>query len=47
MEIFQMKIFASVSKTLNFSKTAEQFFITQPAVSHQIKMLERDLGSRC
>lgn len=44
MEIFQLKIFASVAKTLNFSKTAEQFFVTQPAVSHQVKMLERDLG---
>lgn len=44
MEIFQLKVFASVAKTLNFSKTAEQFFVTQPAVSHQIKMLERDLG---
>jgi DNA-binding transcriptional LysR family regulator len=34
----------SIANTLNFSRTAEQFFITQPAVTHHIKMLENSLG---
>jgi len=42
----QLRLFASLSRTLNFSRTAEQYFITQPAVSHQIKKLETELGVR-
>jgi len=44
MNIFQLKLFASVARTANFSQTAKQFYITQPAVSHHIKMLENSLG---
>jgi DNA-binding transcriptional LysR family regulator len=46
MDTLQLQLFASISRTLNFSRTAEQFFISQPAVSHQIKMLENSLGVR-
>lgn len=44
MDINQLKLFVSVSQTRNFSRTAELFFMTQPAVSHQIKVLEGKLG---
>lgn len=44
MDIQQLQLFASIARTLNFSRTAEQFFIAQPAVSHQIKMLENAFG---
>ncbi|MDR1573277.1 MAG: LysR family transcriptional regulator [Clostridiales Family XIII bacterium] len=45
MELIQLKIFADVAKTLNFTETARRFFLTQPAVSHQIKSLEKELGA--
>lgn len=43
MDMLQLKLFVSVAQTHNFSKTAEQFFLTQPAVSHSIKSLENQL----
>lgn len=46
MELFQLKLFISVAHTLNFTRTANDFFITQPAVSYQIKDLEKELGVR-
>jgi DNA-binding transcriptional LysR family regulator len=44
MELVQLEIFSSIARTMNFTRTAEQFYITQPAVSHHIKMLENSLG---
>ena len=44
MDIMQLRIFVSAANTLNFSRTAEQFFISQPAVTHSIKILESSLG---
>jgi len=44
MSILQYQLFVSVASTLNFSRTAEQFFISQPAVTHHIKALESSLG---
>lgn len=44
MNLIQYELFASVAQTLNVSKTAQQFYITQPAVSHHIKSLENTLG---
>ena len=40
----QLRLFVSAANTLNFSRTAEQFFISQPAVTHSIKILESTLG---
>ena len=40
----QLRLFVSAANTLNFSRTAEQFFISQPAVTHSIKILEASLG---
>lgn len=44
MDTFQLELFATIARTKNFSRTAEQFYITQPAVSHHIKMLENTMG---
>jgi len=46
MEDFQLKLFASIARTRNFSRTAEEYFITQPAVTHQIKKLESQVGAK-
>ena len=44
MDTMQLRLFVSAANTLNFSRTAEQFFISQPAVTHSIKILEMSLG---
>jgi DNA-binding transcriptional LysR family regulator len=46
MDTLQLQLFESIARTMNFSRTAEQFYITQPAVSHHIKTLESSLGVR-
>ena len=44
MDILQLKLFVSLSHTLNFSRTAESYFLSQPSVSHHIRALESKLG---
>ena len=44
MEIWQLRTFRAVAETLNFTKASEQLFLTQSAVSHQIKALEEEFG---
>lgn len=44
MDINQLKLFISVSRTLNFTRTANEFFMSQPTVSNQIRALESELG---
>ena len=44
MDTLQLKLFISVSQTLNFTKTASEFFMTQPTVSNYIKALENSIG---
>lgn len=44
MEKFRLKVFRAVAKHLNFRKASEELFITQPAVTLQIKALEEELG---
>ena len=44
MEIRQLKYFAAVADTLNFSRAAETLFISQSALSKPIADLERELG---
>jgi LysR family transcriptional regulator, transcriptional activator of the cysJI operon len=46
LENFRLKVFRAVAGHLNFRKAAEQLFLTQPAVTLQIKALENDLGVR-
>lgn len=40
----QLKVFASVARHLNYTRAAEELFLTQPAVSMQVKQLEEHLG---
>lgn len=44
MENFRLKVFRCVAAHLNFSRAAEELFLTQPAVTQQIKTLEDELG---
>ena len=39
MELYQLKTFATVASTGHLTKAAEQLFISQPAVSAQLKPL--------
>jgi DNA-binding transcriptional LysR family regulator len=40
----QLKVFEAVARHLNYTRAAEELFLSQPAVSMQIKQLEDDLG---
>ena len=42
----QLQIFLAVAENRSFSLAAERLFVTQPAVSKQIKDLEKRLGAR-
>jgi DNA-binding transcriptional LysR family regulator len=42
--LHQLKLFVSVAKSLNMTATSHEFHVSQSAVSHQIKKLERELG---
>jgi DNA-binding transcriptional LysR family regulator len=42
--LHQLKLFVSVAKNLNMTETSHEFHVSQSAVSHQIKKLERELG---
>jgi LysR family transcriptional regulator, transcriptional activator of the cysJI operon len=46
LENFRLKVFRAVAEHLNFRKAAERLFLTQPAITLQIKALENDLGMR-
>ena len=45
MDQKQLAYFVSVAKYRNFSRAAQDFYLTQPAISHQIKMLEKELDT--
>ena len=40
----QLKVFEAVARHLNYTRAAEELFLTQPAVSMQVKQLESTLG---
>ena len=44
MNMLQFELFASVARTQNISRTAAQYNVSQPAVSHQLKTLEQAMG---
>jgi LysR family transcriptional regulator, transcriptional activator of the cysJI operon len=44
LENARMAVFRAVAQQLSFRKAAEELYLTQPAVSLQIKALEEDLG---
>src|SRR4029077_10307031 len=46
LENFRLKVFRTVAEHLNFRKAAQHLFLTQPAITLQVKALEDDLGIR-
>jgi len=44
LENFRLVVFRAVAEHLSFRKAAEQLYLTQPAVSQQIRALEEDLA---
>lgn len=46
MDIYQLSYFKKVADTRSISRAAEELFLTQPAVSKQIKALEEELGEK-
>ena len=44
MELWQLRTFRAVAESLNFTKASQALNLTQSAVSHQIKALEKELG---
>lgn len=44
MELRQLRYFVAVAETGNISRAAQKIFLTQPALSRQIKSLEHEIG---
>ena len=44
MELFSLRCFVAVARRGSFSRAAEELYRTQPAVSLQVRKLERELG---
>jgi DNA-binding transcriptional LysR family regulator len=44
LNFHHLEVFYAVARHLNFSRAAEELFISQPAVSKHVKDLEKDLG---
>lgn len=44
MTVSQLEYFIAVAESLNFTRAAEQFYVSQTAVTQQIKALENQLG---
>src|ERR1700733_2310670 len=46
MELRHIRSFLSIAETLHFGRTAELIHLSQPALSHQIRTLEEEVGVR-
>jgi DNA-binding transcriptional LysR family regulator len=44
MNLFQIEYFNSVAKHLNFTTAAKSLFVSQPSLSKQIALLEKEIG---
>ncbi len=45
MNTDQLRYFLAVARHENFTEAAKEFYITQPAITHQIAALEKELGT--
>lgn len=45
IKISYLREFVLLAETLNFSKTAEKSYITQPALSRHLALLEDEMGA--
>ena len=45
MELRHLAYFVAVAEQLSFSRAAEQLHVAQPAISQQVRVLERDVGA--
>lgn len=46
MNMDQLRYFLSVARHRNFTGAAREFYLTQPAITHQISALERELNAQ-
>jgi LysR family transcriptional regulator, transcriptional activator of the cysJI operon len=44
VENFRLRVFRTVARHLNFSRAADELFLTQPAITQQVKALEEEIG---
>ena len=44
MDLRQLRLFLAVAEACNFTRAAEQVYLSQPALSHRIHRLEEELG---
>ena len=44
MDSTRLKYFISAAQSLNFSEVARNYYVSQPTISHQIGLLEEELG---
>ena len=45
MELYQIRYFLAVSRTLNFTRAAEECHVSQPALTRAVQKLEQELGA--
>jgi DNA-binding transcriptional LysR family regulator len=46
LENFRLRVFRAVAESLNFRKAGEKLYLTQPAVTLQVKALEEEIGAK-
>ena len=46
IENFRLRVFRTVAEKMNFREAAETLYLTQPAVTLQIKTLEQELNTQ-
>ena len=46
MDLYQLRYFLEVARELNFTRAAEKLFLSPPAVSRSVQLLERSLGKK-
>src|ERR1700754_380273 len=44
LQLYQVRYFLALARTLNFTRAAEQCNVTQPALTKAVQKLEQDLG---